>query len=147
MGTSLLSLKFAVTAKMSKIPGTYKLVDSVNFDDFMKAIGVGMVMRGMASKAKPDIVFSINGDEYCMKTVSSIRTTELPFKLGTPLKETTLDGREAETTFTLDGDVLTQVQKCSKGPHVTYTRTFTDEGLVAVCEADGTKCTRTYKRA
>merc|ERR1712215_101122 len=111
MGTSLLSLKFAVTAKMSKIPGTYKLVDSVNFDDFMKAIGVGMVMRGMASKAKPDIVFSINGDEYCMKTVSSIRTTELPFKLG----------------------CLTQVQKCSKGPHVTYTRTFTDEGLVAVC--------------
>merc|ERR1711973_298165 len=131
----------------SKVLGKFNLTQSDNFDEFMKAIGVGMVMRKMGNTAKPDVIFSLDGDTYTMKTVSAMKTSEVKFKLGEKVAENTLDGRDSETTFTLEGDVMTQVQVCTKGPSVHFTRTFTDEGLVCVCEAEGVKATRTYKRA
>jgi len=129
-----------------KIIGNYDMTDSENFDEFMKALGVGMIMRKMGNSMKPSISFTLAGDTYTMKTSSSVKTTEVQFVLGKPFKETTMDGREAETTFTLEGNVLTQKQVAAKGPSATYVRTFTDSSLVAVCECDGVKSTRTYKR-
>merc|ERR1719259_413686 len=82
-----------------------------------------MVMRKMGNTQTPTSTFSLEGDEYTMKTASTLKTSEVKFKLGQEFKETTMDGREAMTTFTLSGDVLTQVQKPAKGDEVTYVRT------------------------
>jgi len=112
----------------------------------MKAIGVGLVMRKMGNSQTPTTTFSLEGDEYTMKTVSTLKTSEIKFKLGQEFKETTMDGREAMTTFTLEGDVLTQTQKPTKGDQVTYVRTFTDTELIAVCKCGSVVSTRTYKR-
>merc|ERR1712215_18274 len=136
-----------LVATMSNIVGTYNLTESENFDEFMKAIGVGMVMRKMANSVKPDLIFSVDGDTYTMTTKSSFKTSEVKFKLGEKFAEKTLDERDAQTTFTLEGDVLTQTQECSKGPSVKYIRTFTAAGLSCVCEAGAVKAVRNYKRA
>jgi len=130
-----------------KILGTFNMTESENFDEFMKALGVGMVMRKMANATKPSVTFTLEGATYTMKTSSSLKTFEVQFEIGKTLKETTMDGRECETTFTLDGNVLTQVQTPSKGKVCTFIRTFTDTDMVLVCECDGVKSTRTYKRA
>merc|ERR1712002_211008 len=130
-----------------KIIGTFNMTDSENFDEFMKALGVGMIMRKMGNSMKPSVTFTLDGDTYTMKTSSSVKTTEVKFKLGEKFSETTMDGREAETTFTLAGNVLTQNQVCAKGPGASYVRTFTDTDLVCVCECNGVKSTRSYKRA
>merc|ERR1712055_417495 len=148
----LLSVSFSakqqITITMAdKILGTFNLTDSENFDEFMKALGVGLVMRKMGNSAKPSVTFTLEGATYTMKTSSTLKSFEVKFQLGKPFQEGTMDGREAETTFTLDGNVLTQVQKPTKGNSVTYTRTFTDTEFIMVCECDGVKSTRTYKRA
>ncbi|KAA0196642.1 hypothetical protein HAZT_HAZT004298 [Hyalella azteca] len=112
----------------------------------MYDIGVGMVMRKMGNSATPTVTFTEAAGEYTMKTVTTFKTSEVKFKLNTPFKETTMDGREAESTFTLDGSILTQIQKASKGPDVKYIREFTANELITTCEVGEVKSIRTYKR-
>ncbi|KAF2358915.1 Lipocalin/cytosolic fatty-acid binding domain [Trinorchestia longiramus] len=128
------------------ILGSFTLVKSEGFDEFMKALGVGMVMRKMGNSATPTVTFTEAGGEYTMKTVTTFKTSEVKFKLDTPMKETTMDGREAESTFTLEGSTLTQIQKASKGPDVKYIREFSEKELTTTCEAGGVKSLRVYKR-
>merc|ERR1719259_1217051 len=75
-------------------------------------------MRKMGNTQTPTSTFSLEGDEYTMKTASTLKTSEVKFKLGQEFKETTMDGREAMTTFTLSGDVLTQVRQRGVYPHL-----------------------------
>merc|ERR1711915_610254 len=141
----LFCLSSLIIIMADKILGTYNMTDSENFDEFMK--GVGLVMRKMGNSVKPSVTFTLEGATYTMKTSSSFKTFEVQFQLGKPSQEPTMDGRESETTFTLDGNVLTQVQVPSKGKGITVIRTFTDAEFVCVFECDGVKATRTYKRA
>lgn len=130
----------------SLIIGSFTLVKSEGFDEFMKALGVGMVMRKMGNSATPTVTFSEAGGEYTMKTTTTFKTTEIKFKIGEPFPETTMDGREAQTTFSLEGSKLTQVQKASKGPDATYVRIFAEADMTTICEVAGIKSTRVYKR-
>lgn len=58
--------------------------------------GVGIMLRKLGSTAKPTVEFSVNGDEWTFKTISTLKTTEVKFKLGEEVTETTLDGRECK---------------------------------------------------
>ncbi|MBD5002983.1 hypothetical protein GUF49_15905, partial [Xanthomonas citri pv. citri] len=52
----------------SLIIGSFTLVKSDNFDEFMKALGVGIVMRKMGNTVTPTVTFTEAGGEYTMKT-------------------------------------------------------------------------------
>ncbi|CAL4081622.1 unnamed protein product [Meganyctiphanes norvegica] len=134
------------STKMAKIAGTFNMTSSEGFDDFMKEIGVGMMMRKLGSTSKPEVTFAQKGDEWTMKTSTAMKTTEIKFMLGQEFDESTVDGRECKTTFTMEGDNLVQLQK-SKGKEVKYTRSFSDTEMTMVCESNGVKCSRVYKRA
>merc|ERR1739838_1043787 len=118
-----------------KIIGTFNLTESEGFDEFMKALGVGMVMRKMGNTIKPSVTFTLEAGTYTMKTASSLKTSEIKFKLGEKFTETTMDGREAETTFTLEGATLTQVHSCAKGASPTFLRTFSTPASSASANA------------
>ena len=124
--------------------GKYKLKSSEHFDEYMKAVGVGMVTRKMANAATPVVEITINGDEYTLKTVTSFKTTEIKFKLGTEFEEKTADGRTVKTTFTKDGDKLIQVQKGEVDS--TLTREFTPTEMKMTLVAKDVTCTRNYDR-
>merc|ERR1719154_163697 len=78
-----------------KIIGTFNLTESEGFDEFMKALGVGMVMRKMGNTIKPSVTFTLEAGTYTMKTASSLKTREIKFKLGEKFTETTMDGHQA----------------------------------------------------
>lgn len=86
-------------------------MESHNFDDYMKALGVGLVMRKMANMAKPTVEISVDGDTWMIKTITSIKTTEIKFKLNEEFDETTADGRKVKSTAHLDGNTLKIDQK------------------------------------
>merc|ERR1712212_16072 len=130
---------------MSHVEGYYDLETSENFEEFMKALGVGMVMRKLANNAKPAVEFRKDGENYSFKTISSVKTTELKFKLDTPFDDTSMDGREVTTTFNLDGNKLTMTQKGKKGVDATYVREFTENGLTLTATCNGVTSKRTYK--
>uniref|UniRef100_A0A673C9B1 Cellular retinoic acid-binding protein 1 n=1 Tax=Sphaeramia orbicularis TaxID=375764 RepID=A0A673C9B1_9TELE len=90
---------------------TWKLVDSENFDDYMKALGVGFATRQVGNVAKPTVIISQSGDKVVIRTESTFKNTEISFKLGEEFDETTADDRNCKSTVSMEGDKLVHVQK------------------------------------
>lgn len=81
---------------VEKFVGTWRLVDSKCFDDYMKALGVGFATRQMASLTKPTTIISLEGDVVVIQTQSTFKNTEVKFKLNEEFDETTADDRKTK---------------------------------------------------
>ncbi|KAG7168329.1 Sodium/calcium exchanger regulatory protein 1-like 1, partial [Homarus americanus] len=79
---------------MAPIAGKYTLDSSENFDEFMKALGVGMMLRKLGQTSKPTVELTEKDGEWNMKTSTAMKTTEIKFKIGQEIDESTFDGRE-----------------------------------------------------
>ncbi|XP_006009739.1 fatty acid-binding protein, liver-like [Latimeria chalumnae] len=123
--------------------GTWKLENSENFDEYMKALGVGFATRTLGSVTKPNVVVSVDGDRITIKTESSVKTTSVTFKLGEEFDETTADDRKTKTTIKLEDGKLVQVQKWN-GKETTIGRELKDDKMITVCTMGDVVCTRTY---
>ncbi|GAB0091175.1 fatty acid-binding protein [Sergentomyia squamirostris] len=125
----------------------YKLEKSENFDEYMKALGVGMVLRKMGNTVSPTVELVKNGDEYTFNTTSTFKSTTIKFKLGEEFEEETVDGRKVKSVCTLDGpNKLIHDQKGEK-PTIII-REFTDTDITVTMtagEGGAVKCVRYYK--
>lgn len=121
------------------------MTSSENFDEYMKALEVNFALRKIANLAKPSLHITIDGDNWNVQTHSTVKNTEIKFKLGEEFEETTADGRTVKTTCTVEGDnKLIQSQKGN--PDSVLTRVVEGDTLTLTCEAKGVVCTRVYKR-
>ena len=77
--------------------GTWKLVESRNFDGYVKSLSVGSATKQAASMTKPATVIEVNGDTITIKTQSTFKTREVSFKLGVNFNETTADDRKVKS--------------------------------------------------
>uniref|UniRef100_A0AAQ4NRN5 Cellular retinoic acid-binding protein 1 n=1 Tax=Gasterosteus aculeatus aculeatus TaxID=481459 RepID=A0AAQ4NRN5_GASAC len=111
--------------------GTWKLVDSQNFDEYMKALGVGFATRQVGNVTKPTVEISQDGDKVVIKTLSTFRNTEISSKLGEEFDETTADDRHVKSIFSTEGDKLVQVQRWDE-KETKFVREIKDGKLVAV---------------
>ena len=48
----------------------------------------------MASVLKPNVIISVDGDQWTLKTESTLKVSETSFKIGEEYEETTADGRK-----------------------------------------------------
>lgn len=127
------------------IAGKYEMTSSDNFEEYLKAVGVGLATRKLEASSKPTVELTEDGDNFKMKTVTTLKTMDLAFKLGEEFVEETSDGRKCNTTIVREGNKLIQAQKLDNLT-ATITRTFTDDGLAATFEAVGVVSKRVYKR-
>ncbi|KAM9355841.1 fatty acid-binding protein, brain [Pholidichthys leucotaenia] len=125
---------------------TWKLVDSENFDEYMKAIGVGFATRQVGNVTKPTVTVSQEGDKVVIRTHSTFKNTEISFKLGEEFDETTVDDRNCKSTVTLDGDKLVHVQKWD-GKETTFVREIKDGKLIMNLTFEDVHAVRTYEKA
>ncbi|KAK9680498.1 Lipocalin / cytosolic fatty-acid binding protein family [Popillia japonica] len=123
----------------------YKLSTSENFDDFMKALGVGLVTRKMGATVSPVISLNKDGDDYVLTSQSTFKNMTSKFKPGVEFDDETADGRKVKSTITFNGNILTEIQKDNNGKVTTLERTFTDSDVTIVCKVDDIVCTRVYK--
>uniref|UniRef100_A0A8C7KBD7 Family with sequence similarity 8 member A1b n=1 Tax=Oncorhynchus kisutch TaxID=8019 RepID=A0A8C7KBD7_ONCKI len=115
--------------------GTWKMTSSENFDEYMKAIGVGFATRQMGNMAKPNLLFSIDDGVISMKSQSTFKTTEAKFKLNEEFDEMTADDRK------------TKVGKQTwDGKTTTLERELQDGKLIAKCVMDDVVALRTYEK-
>ncbi|XP_053693807.1 probable fatty acid-binding protein [Sabethes cyaneus] len=122
----------------------YKMEKSEGFDDYMKALGVGMVLRKLGNSISPTVELLKEGDEYTFNTLSTFKNTTIKFKLGEEFEEETVDGRKVKSVCTFDGDnKLVHEQKGEKP--TTIVREFTATDLTATMTAGSAKCIRYYK--
>ncbi|XP_046891688.1 fatty acid binding protein 7, brain, b [Hypomesus transpacificus] len=125
---------------------TWKLVDSENFDEYMKALGVGFATRQVGNVTKPTVVIAKEGDKVVIKTQSTFKNTEISFKLGEEFDESTADDRNCKSTVTMDGDKLVHVQKWD-GKETTFVRELKDGKLVMNLKFEDIVAVRTYEKA
>ncbi|XP_043253453.1 probable fatty acid-binding protein isoform X1 [Colletes gigas] len=121
----------------------YKLQSSQNFDEMMKALGVGLMVRKMGSSVSPVVELTENNGLYTLKTTSPFKNSEIKFKLGEEFDEETPDGRKVKSVCSLEGNKLLQIQKGEK--QTTIEREFTPTEMKAVMKVDDIICTRVYK--
>ena len=123
---------------------------SENFDEFMKALGVGMIKRKLANSVIPinEIEIADSG-EYTIRTVTTVRTSEITFKLNEPFTEDTIDGRKTQTMPTRIGNFLKLDQKGDKSrgeKDSVMTRDLVGDIFTMKMMVDNVVCTRIYKR-
>ena len=130
------------------LPGRYLMESSECFDDFMKALGVGMIKRKLANSVIPINEIEISDEGvYTIRTVTTVRTSEISFKLDEPFLEDTIDGRKTQTTPTREGNFLKLDQKGSKGEKDSVmTRELDGDIITMKLIVDNIVCTRIYKR-
>ncbi|XP_063223521.1 fatty acid-binding protein, muscle-like isoform X2 [Bacillus rossius redtenbacheri] len=121
----------------------YKLSSSDNFDEYMKALNVGLVTRKMGNTVSPTIELKKAGDEYSLQTTSTLKSTTITFKLGQEFDEETADGRKVKSTVTFDGNKMVHNQKGEKDTVII--REFSADEVKATMTADNVVCTRVYK--
>uniref|UniRef100_A0A8I3X0S5 Fatty acid binding protein 7 n=1 Tax=Callithrix jacchus TaxID=9483 RepID=A0A8I3X0S5_CALJA len=114
---------------------TWKLTDSQNFDEYMKALGVGFATRQVGNVTKPTVIISQEGDKVVIRTLSTFKNTEISFHLGEEFDETTADDRNCKSVVSLDGDKLVHVQKWD-GKETNFVREIKDGKMVMVSNDD-----------
>ena len=82
---------------MAACTGKYKLTHSDNFEEFMKALGVGLVTRKLGNKSSPVVTITENAGEFTMKQESLVKTSEIKFRIGQEFDEVTADGRQGKS--------------------------------------------------
>ncbi|XP_075965223.1 fatty acid binding protein 4b [Anarhichas minor] len=126
--------------------GTWTLTASENFDEYMKAIGVGFATRQMGNMAKPNLVISVDdAGLISMKAETTFKTTTIKFKLSEEFDETTADGRTTKTIITLENGKLVQ-QQTWDGKKTTLERELQDGKMTAKCVMDDVVAVRTYEK-
>uniref|UniRef100_A0A3Q2PFY1 Cellular retinoic acid-binding protein 1 n=1 Tax=Fundulus heteroclitus TaxID=8078 RepID=A0A3Q2PFY1_FUNHE len=129
---------------VDKFVGTWKMISSENFDDYMKALGVGFATRQVGNRTKPNFVMSLDDQgTISMKSQSAFKTTEVKFKLDEPFDETTADDRKTRTLVSLDNGKLIQKQSWD-GKETSIEREIADGKLVAKCVMGDVVAVRTY---
>ncbi|KAJ8954214.1 hypothetical protein NQ318_005809 [Aromia moschata] len=124
---------------------TYTLAKSENFDQYMKALGVGLVTRKMGAAASPDVDLQKDGDEYILSSKSTFKNVITKFKPGVEFEQETPDGRKVKSTFTIEGNKLHEVQKNPDGKDTIIDRTFTNDEIKMEMSYDNVTATRVYK--
>jgi len=131
-------------AAEGNLVGKYTLDTSENFDEFLKTLGVGFVMRKMATASKPTVEINNEGDDYSIKTTTTFKTSEIKFKIDEEFEETRLDGVIVKTKISKDGNKLIQQQFGDKPCEIM--REVDGDCLKTICTCGDVVSTRTYKR-
>lgn len=97
----------------------------------------------MGMQVHPTCYLVKDGDQYSFHTDSTFKNSVVKFKLGEEFENETLDGRKVMTVITLDGNVMTQVEKCEKKSEII--REFSESELVVTCTYDEVVSKRWYK--
>lgn len=121
----------------------YKLETSENFEEFMKALGVGLLTRKMGNAVSPVIELTKNGDEYTLTSNSTFKNSAITFKLNKEFDEETPDGRHVKSLITQEGNKLIHVQKGDKETKII--REFKPDEVVMTLTVDDIVCKRVYK--
>lgn len=138
---------------MSDLFGRWTLLKNDNWDEYMKAIGVGIVLRKIAcSLTTYEEIKQDETGEWIFDITSTFKNVHLRFKLGQEFDETTADGRHVKSTFELVDGVLRQKQRSTKegGIDSIITRQVKEDGnMLCTLEAVGKNvmCYRTFARA
>jgi len=131
---------------VSWLEGKWESTSVDNFDEFMKTLGVNVLLRKASAFATTYFDISRDGDSWTWKWKIAMKSGSLTFKFNEDAPQTTPDGRPVVSKFWSEGSTLKEIQT-GKPHNVDITRTLMDDGqMFEVVEANGVVSKRTYKK-
>ncbi|KAM6181808.1 fatty acid-binding protein, brain [Erethizon dorsatum] len=124
---------------------TWKLADSQNFDEYMKALGVGFATRQVGNVTKPTVIISQEAGKVVIRTQCTFKNTEISFHLGEEFNEISADDRKCKSVVSLDGDKLIHIQKWD-GKETKFVREIKDGKMVMTLTFGDIVCIRHYEK-
>ncbi|TRY99690.1 hypothetical protein DNTS_029430 [Danionella cerebrum] len=96
--------------------GYWKMLSNDNFDEYMEALDVNIVIRKIAIYLIFDKEIVQDGDHFNIKTLTTFRNYNMEFDIGKEFEEDLVgvDDRKCMTTVTWEGDKLVCVQRGEK---------------------------------
>ncbi|XP_027855487.1 cellular retinoic acid-binding protein 1a [Xiphophorus couchianus] len=136
---------------MPNFAGNWKMKSSENFDELLKALGVNAMLRkvAVAAASTPQVEIRQDGEQFYIKTSTSVRTTEINFRIGEEFNEETVDGRKVKSLATWESENKIYCQQTlldGDGPKTYWTRELNGDELTLMFGADDVVCTRIYVR-
>ncbi|KAE8624062.1 hypothetical protein XENTR_v10005814 [Xenopus tropicalis] len=131
---------------MERFAGTWRLVESKNFDEYMKGLGVGFATRQIGNVTKPTTIISLDGDKVKVQTQSTFKNTEVSFKLNEEFDECTADDRKCKSFVTIEDGKMKHVQKWD-GKETILIREVDGDKLVLTLTLGDVVSTRHYEKA
>ncbi|EMP31333.1 cellular retinoic acid-binding protein 2 isoform X2 [Chelonia mydas] len=104
----------------------------------------------VTAASKPAVEIKQDGETFYIKTSTTVRTTEINFKIGEEFEEQTVDGRPCKSLAKWESEnkmVCEQRLLKGEGPKTAWSREMTNDGeLILTMTADDVVCTRIYVR-
>ncbi|XP_029447407.1 myelin P2 protein-like isoform X4 [Rhinatrema bivittatum] len=125
--------------------GTWRLISSENFDEYLTQLGNDVLTRKMGCATKPDLMISKDGDRFTVKVKSTFLNSEMDFLLGEEFEEHTADSRKTWTVVTFNDGVLSQVQKWN-GKESTIKKELENGQLKETSVIGDVTCIRIYEK-
>merc|ERR1712115_107344 len=147
MGT----IYFTLASTMDAFKGKFTRTSADQYEEFLKALDVGMLLRKAATFSTPVMEITEADGTWNIKTSTTMKTMELKFKLDEEFEETTPDGREVTAKVTFEDGKIVTVQKAKKeGQKSTKSvREIAGDELIYTMTIDGNddlKCVQKFKR-
>merc|ERR1711973_274751 len=76
---------------MVQITGSYTQTSAENYEELLKALNVGFMLRKAALASTPTMTITNDGGNWTMCTKTTMKSVELKFKLGEEFEEETTD--------------------------------------------------------
>lgn len=146
-----MQLLHSASADMPNFAGNWKMKSSENFDELLKKLGVNAMLRkvAVAAASSPQVEIRQDGEQFYIKTSTSVRTTEINFHIGEEFDEETVDGRKCKSLATWETENKIHCQQTlveGDGPKTFWTRELNGDELTLIFGADEVVCTRIYVR-
>ncbi|XP_006820245.1 cellular retinoic acid-binding protein 1-like [Saccoglossus kowalevskii] len=91
---------------MPNFAGTWMHVKSENFSEYLKANGLNFLLASMMSKASPTLEIHQTGDEFVIRTITTMKTREQQFTVGQAFEEVHWSGGTKQSIAIFEGDKL-----------------------------------------
>ncbi|XP_071093389.1 fatty acid-binding protein, brain-like [Haliotis cracherodii] len=132
----------------TKFVGNWKMVETVNFDAFLKAMDAPFLGRKMAGTLKPDCEISIIDDQVRIYMSTAVKSQEFLFRFGETFDADIMKNKnKCHPTF-VDGKIVFDMDPMdSKKKKHKMTREVKDGKLVLTFEVGDVVATRTFERA
>ncbi|KAK6632295.1 hypothetical protein RUM44_007336 [Polyplax serrata] len=123
----------------------YALVRSVQYEQFLKQLGVDEDVCQAAAKVKVTVVLENESDTYLLKTTySDLPPRTLSFRVGEEITREIPGGKKVKTVFEVYENKLIEKQNLD-GKEVVIKRKFTPKELLVTMEINGFRCHRYYQ--
>ena len=132
---------------VDNLVGKWKCVSNENMSEFLEKMGIGFLIRKLASNAKPSNTITFNNGVWTIKSESALKTSVHTFEIDKEFEEEMPDGKKVKSTAKISGRNMIHVQRDNGNILCTISREIDENGQqIVIYEKDGVKAKRVFER-